>query len=173
MLECTKLRFKHVRGFKVHESQGRSASPVAGRHMKIYSELSGNLKVAKRSYTVFKQRKLSTVQESVGPHLQDIVAPGSVDNVPDKVNLDDAPRQRSASVSMLTSPFLHAHIGWPGLSPTRVARASGGILTRNHPLRRPLWDVNLLRLQDRTWHLSLPRMLWHRIVLPRMCRITT
>ena len=145
VLECTKLRFKHVRGFKVHETQGHSASPVTGRHMKIYSELSGNLKVAKRLYTVPKRRKLSTVQESVSPHLQDIVIPGSVDNILDKVNLDDAPRQHSASVG-LTSPFLHAHIGWPGLSPTRVARASGGILMRNHLLRRLLWDDDLLRL---------------------------
>lgn len=103
----TALRFKHLHGFKVHgKSDGKPHVPT-GSHRKIQSDASGILRVTKKNYDAPRdpERKDSTSISSrpEGPFkFGSVNIPPCVDHLPDGVDLtvlDDAPKQRTASVT--------------------------------------------------------------------------
>lgn len=98
------LRFKNVKGFKVHEQR---KSPKAGRYTKYRRDTTGHLRINKKKYNLTSQ---IIPQEANPPPLEagdpcqwEDVEFGTIDNVPPGVDFgilgNESRRKQYASVS--------------------------------------------------------------------------
>ncbi|KAG6371129.1 hypothetical protein JVT61DRAFT_9891 [Boletus reticuloceps] len=97
----SKLRFRRLKGFKVHDTQPHNTG--VGHHLKICSNSSGSLSISKHTYIApkrYKSTQQAAASGSATRYLEAVDIPQPIDNLPDEVDLsmlEDNPRQRTAS----------------------------------------------------------------------------
>ncbi|KAH7917830.1 hypothetical protein BV22DRAFT_1108497 [Leucogyrophana mollusca] len=113
------IRFKRMKGFKIHKRKVSDTDTPSGQHTKVRSDPIGNIRLTTKTYTIPKstsapsQSQQQTVDSSTHSHHPEI--PECVDNLPPEVDLGvlDLPRRRRTA-SHDRSTFLHELIWLEG-----------------------------------------------------------